>query len=254
MLRAIVFDMDDTLLDWSKHIPDWREVRRTHMRPVYEHLQVLGHSLPALEVVIDVYNEHNQRAWAAAAPPDWIAPRQIDVLRAMCVALELTVETIDLDHLQRIFAWDLLPGVCLFKDTVPVLRTLRAAGLRTGLITNASSPMWMRDRELQALGLIDLLDVRLTAGDVGHLKPHPRPFEVALERLGVASDEAVFVGDRLYDDVVGAQSAGMRAVWVRREPDTPVDSVRPNAIIDSLSDLLKTLDIWYPNWRQLHGT
>jgi FMN phosphatase YigB (HAD superfamily) len=84
---------------------------------------------------------------------------------------------------------------------------------------------------------------------VGHLKPHVRPFAAILERLEVEPEEAIFVGDRVYDDVVGAQSAGIRAVWIRRDPAATADSVRPNAIIDSLTALLPTLDMWFPGWR-----
>jgi putative hydrolase of the HAD superfamily len=249
MLRAVIFDMDDTLVDWSQNPVDWEEVRRNHWKPVYDDLRAAGYTLPELNAIVELYNEHNRRAWAAAAPPDWIAPRQIDVLRDTLFALPIEKNGLDLERLQRIFGWGAIPGVRLFPDTLDVLHAVRAAGLSTGLLTNASSPMWMRDRELDALGLTHLLDARLTAGDVGHLKPHVRPFAAILERLEVEPEEAIFVGDRVYDDVVGAQSAGIRAVWIRRDPAATADSVRPNAIIDSLTALLPTLDMWFPGWR-----
>lgn len=249
MLRAVIFDMDDTLLDWSAHTADWQEVRRAHLRPIYEHLLAAGYGLPDLNTVAEVYHEHNNRAWAGAAPPEWIAPRQIDVLRSALRALKLDPDSLDLNHIQHLFGWGLMPGVRPFPDAQAVLEAVRAAGLYTGLITNASSPMWMRDRELEALGLLHLLDVRVTAGDVGHLKPHPRPFQAVAEQLGVSADEAVFVGDRLQEDILGAQGAGMRAIWVRRDPHAYPDAIKPHAIVDSLLGLLEILDIWYPGWR-----
>lgn len=249
MLQAVIFDMDDTLLDWSAHTIDWHELRRMHLQPIYEHLRAAGYRLPDLNEVAALYHEHNNRAWASAAPPEWVAPRQINVLRSALSALELDPDDLDLDHLQHLFGWDLTPGVRAFPDAEEVLKAVRAAGLRTGLVTNASSPMWMRDRELEALGLLPLLDARVTAGDVGHLKPHPRPFQAVLEQLNISADEAVFVGDRLQEDVFGAQTAGIRAIWMRRDPHASPDALKPHAIADSLLDVLSILDIWYPGWR-----
>ncbi|MBI2165901.1 MAG: HAD family hydrolase [Chloroflexi bacterium] len=48
-------------------------------------------------------------------------------------------------------------------------------------------------------------------------KPHPSLFQTVLERLGVSPAEALMVGDTLDEDVLGAQSSGMRAVWVNRQ-------------------------------------
>jgi len=146
-----------------------------------------------------------------------------------------------------------VPGVQPFADTIPLLESLRSAGLRTGLLTNAAQPMWMRDRELEKLGLLRYFDVRLTAGDVGRVKPHPAPFEALLSSLGVSANQAVFVGDRPQDDVAGAHAVGMRAVWVRRgtaHNGVLREGIRPNAVIDRLGDLLNVLDIWYPGWRE----
>jgi 2-haloalkanoic acid dehalogenase type II len=188
-------------------------------------------------------------AWESSAPPEWIAPRQHEVLRRTLEQLHLNIDQLDLAHLQQLFAWGPIPGVRVFPDTFEVLDTIRAWGVQIGLMTNSSSPMWMRDRELEAMGLLQYLDVRLTAGDVGHLKPHRRAFEAVLNRLGTRPDEAVFVGDRQHDDIVGAQQVGMRAVWVQRGTEDIAEDVQPDATIESLSELPPRLDAWFPNWR-----
>jgi FMN phosphatase YigB (HAD superfamily) len=59
----------------------------------------------------------------------------------------------------------------------------------------------------------------------------------------------VFVGDQMHDDVAGAQTAGMRAVWIQRGSDFSDGSCKPNATITSMRDLLDTLDLWFPGWR-----
>ncbi len=64
-----------------------------------------------------------------------------------------------------------------------------------------------------------------------------------LRELGVRPEETVFVGDRLYDDVFGAQSNGMRAVW-RKSSATPAFAVEPEATIDGLPELIAVVDGW----------
>lgn len=249
MLRAVIFDMDETLIDWSAQEADWYELRRRHLRPVVVHLQEEGHDVPDLDTVVYAYVEANDRLWKASRPPDWIAPHAPTVLHAALTSAGLTVEEKDIPELTRLVAWGPMPGVRPFPDAAEVLRALRDAGVRTGLLTNASSTVYMRDRELRAYGLLDLIDERMTAGDAGHLKPHPRAFQTVLELLDAKPEEAVMVGDRLEDDVAGGQRVGMRAVWVRRNGAKPKDGIVPDATITTLSELLDQLDNWFPNWR-----
>ncbi|MBN1429755.1 MAG: HAD family hydrolase [Anaerolineae bacterium] len=249
MLRAVLFDMDDTLIDWSPREGNWVDLTQQHLAPIHEHLKKSGHTVPDLPVVAEVYGEQSRRAWESIAPPEWKCPRQIDILRSLLIDLGLDTEKMDMDNIQRLFAWGAIPGVRPFDGTLEVLQALRAKGLKTGLVTNASMPMWMRDVELKDMGLLEYLDVRLTAGDVGRFKPHARPFQEALKRLRVSPDEAVFVGDQIHDDVAGAQAVGMRAVWIRRGADVSNGICKPNATIVSIRELLTTFDLWFPGWR-----
>jgi 2-haloalkanoic acid dehalogenase type II len=249
MLRAVLFDMDDTLLDWSNREGNWVDLTQRHLAPIHEHLQKEGHRVPELNAMTEAYGEQNRLAWESISAPEWNCPRQVDILQATLVSLDLEAEKLDMDKIQRLFAWGPVPGVHVYAGTLEVLRALRAAGLKTGLVTNATMPMWMRDAELKAAGLLEYLDVRLTAGDVGKFKPHPKPFQDALRQLQVSASEAVFVGDQVQDDVAGAQAAGMRAVWIQRGADVGNGSCKPNAIISTIRDLPKTLDLWFPGWR-----
>ncbi len=79
------------------------------------------------------------------------------------------------------------------------------------------------------MGLAERLDFAVFSSEVGKRKPHPEIFQRALEALGVEPERALFVGDRLYEDVRGAPELGMttvQALWFRadehpdgREPD-----------------------------------
>jgi putative hydrolase of the HAD superfamily len=106
-------------------------------------------------------------------------------------------------------------------DAVDLLRDLRAAGVRTALLTNG--PSWMQRRKVDLLGLEDELDAIGISEELGAAKPDPAAFAATLELIDAAPDETVMVGDHLDWDVRGALDAGMRgAVWVagddEREP------------------------------------
>lgn len=249
MLRAVIFDMDATLVDWSGFNADWPTLVEQRMSPVSIYLQSRGLEAPLAGQIAQTYVSHARSAWDAVDGPEWHAPREAEILHAALAQLGVDVKQLDPYELISQYAFDLLPGVRAYPDSIEVLRRLRAAGLRCGLLTNAGFPMWMRDRELKALGMLEYLDERLTAADVGRTKPHPAPFEALLSRLDVAPHEAVFVGDNPRDDVAGAQSVGIRAVWVQRSGELPAD-VRPNAIIQNLAELLLVLDRWFPGWQE----
>jgi putative hydrolase of the HAD superfamily len=125
----------------------------------------------------------------------------------------------------------------------PVLRELKhERGLRTALLSNTHWPRAFHEHFLERDGLADLLDARLYTSELTHMKPHPSVFEATLEAIGIDDPStAVFVGDRLHDDVHGAQQAGLRAVWIRND-FVPGFEVEPDAIIDELRELPAALD------------
>jgi putative hydrolase of the HAD superfamily len=107
------------------------------------------------------------------------------------------------------------------EDAIDLLRDLRGAGVRTGLLTNG--PSWMQRRKVELLGLEDELDAIGISEELGAAKPDPAAFAATLELMATAPESAVMVGDHLDWDVRGALAAGMRgAVWVagddEREP------------------------------------
>jgi putative hydrolase of the HAD superfamily len=99
-----------------------------------------------------------------------------------------------------------------------LLADLRAAGVRTALLTNG--PSWMQRHKVRALGLDEQLDAIAISGELGVAKPDPAAFAAALELIDCQADEAVMVGDHLDWDVRGALDAGLAgAVWVAGDDD-----------------------------------
>lgn len=129
----------------------------------------------------------------------------------------------------------------LEEDAVSTLETLREAGYRLGMISNAadeSDVQMLVDRN----NLRQYFDVLLVSAAVGVRKPHPRIFQMALDHWGVSPEQAVMVGDTLGADILGAKLAGMTSVWITRRAQRPgnrdhEDTIRPDEVIASLAEL-----------------
>jgi putative hydrolase of the HAD superfamily len=119
-------------------------------------------------------------------------------------------------------AWE--PARQLGDSTHALLDSLRARGLKTGLVSNAFDPGWLLHNDLERMQVAERLDVAVFSSEVGKRKPHPAIFEAALEGLGVEPARALFVGDRRFEDIRGAKEAGMTTVlayWFRADEDDP---------------------------------
>ena len=100
-----------------------------------------------------------------------------------------------------------------FADAAPLLRTLQGRYC-LAVLTNGT-PAQQRAK-LHGSGLADYFETVVVSGEVGVGKPDPRVFGAALAALDVAPSTAVMVGDSIERDVVGAQAAGLHAVWLNR--------------------------------------
>ena len=104
-----------------------------------------------------------------------------------------------------------------FPDALETIRSLRAHGIKVGVLTNGPSDL--QRRKLEGSGLIGEFDAVAITGELGFHKPDRRAFELALELLGTRAEETAMVGDDLVNDIAGALAAGFGAVvWVEREP------------------------------------
>ncbi|MGH2554506.1 MAG: HAD family hydrolase [Actinomycetota bacterium] len=135
-------------------------------------------------------------------------------------------------------------SITVEPEVVATLDRLRNSGYRMGLVSNISLRPNLMRADLERMGLSTYLDATVFSSEVGVRKPDARIFHEALDRLGAQSVEAVFVGDRLYDDVSGAQAVGIRAVLTRqfRQEDDP--DFAPDAVIKHISELPAVLEEW----------
>ena len=122
----------------------------------------------------------------------------------------------------------------IYEDVVPCLDRLAAAGYRMGIVSNWDNSL---HRTLRMFGLTSYFEHVLASLEEGVEKPDPRLFQIALERAGVAAEDALHIGDNAVDDWQGARSAGMKALVIDRQADARTD-VR----ITDLRQLAEVLD------------
>lgn len=141
------------------------------------------------------------------------------------------------------------PHTYLDPDVPELFAALRGRGIRIGVLSNT---IWPRSRHEQIFrrdGVTDLIDGAVYTCEIPWTKPHPDAFRAALAAVGVADPaRAAFVGDRPFDDIHGAKSAGMRAVLV---PHSAIPAEQhgpsagePDATVQRLTDLLGVIDGW----------
>lgn len=256
-LKAIIFDMDETLLDWRGRSQNWEDYQRDHLGRVFSFVNEKLHPLPSPELFFEQMQANAVAVWMDSKY-SLIAPHLGEVLLQTLVELGVPRQMLKMDDCLRAYEMEPVAGVQPFPDVLPELARLKSYGLRFGLLTNAFHPMHMRDVELRAMGLMPFFEdgCRISAADVGYLKPHPKIFEESLRCMGITPQEAVFVGDSLEADIAGAQGVGMKAV-LRDRAESPLgeeeSEIIPDGKISSLSDLYPLLDQWYPDWTNGKG-
>lgn len=228
--RALLFDMDDTLLDYMAHVDvSWRIICA----------EFAGECAVDADRLREAVREESTAFWRdEEAAGHW----RIKLDEARVVVVTSALERLGVSH-QR--AEDIANGyrrevesrMALFDDTVETLAALRANGFRLGIITNG--PREGQRAKVTRFELAPLVDHVVIEGEFGRGKPDPAVFRHALETLEVEAGEAWMVGDNLYADIRGAQSVGIHAAWIHRDrltmPETPLAT--PDRIVATLHEI-----------------
>jgi 2-haloacid dehalogenase len=119
-----------------------------------------------------------------------------------------------------------------YPEVPDALRRLRAGGLKTAILSNGEPRML--GAAARSARIAELLDAILSVEEVGVFKPHPKVYQLALDRLAVPPHQIVFQSSNAWD-VSGAAAFGLRAVWINRQGLPP--ERLPGAAEHELRDL-----------------
>jgi putative hydrolase of the HAD superfamily len=224
-ISAVIFDWGGTLTPWHSVDQDavWRQVCAAHFPGRGDEMAA---AILAAELALWQVSDESQRSATLADVFD----------RAGVTATDTFLEA-------YFTAWD--PHTFTDPDVIPLLGDLRARGIRAGVLSNTLWPRSAHERVFRRDGVLHLLDGAVYSSEIPWAKPHPEAFRAAMAAVGVTDPAScVFVGDRPYDDVHGAQRAGMRAVLIPHSAVPAYDSAVPDAVITRLADLPAHLDAW----------
>jgi len=209
MLKAILFDLGDTLFDFEPM--DTRAVFEQAGRRAYAYLQARGHMLPSFRRYY--WTQYLAIHWSYLCSK--IRRREFnsfDLLVRMCARMNLALD----DATLRQLAWQWYSPITEYSsvapDVIPTLTRLRDRGFKLALVSNTFIPGFVLDQHMELHGLLEFFPVRVYSSEVGYRKPHPRIFHLALRPLRVPPSKAIFVGDLVKTDIIGAHRLGMRTV------------------------------------------
>jgi putative hydrolase of the HAD superfamily len=140
------------------------------------------------------------------------------------------------------------PSTFTDAQVEPLFTKLRGDQIRIGVLSNT---VWPGDwhREIFVRDKVDhLIDGDVYSSEIPWTKPDPRAFEAAMASVGVDEPgRCVFVGDRIFDDIFGANSAGMRSIFLPHSA-VPIDQIvqrgEPDAVIEELADVYDVVASW----------
>jgi putative hydrolase of the HAD superfamily len=216
MIKAVLFDLDETLL-------------------------VRGEAIKAF--ISAQYNRHARPL--AGIDPERFRTRFLELERNGTVdkrtvygelVAELGITDLSADDLLADYQAVYPQFATLAAGARETLIALRRHGFLTGIVSNGAT--FLQNAKIDAAGLRSLIDIVLVSETEALRKPDPAIFTRAAERLGVSASECIFVGDNPEADIAGARAAGMAAIWYRGIMPWPAGLVEPEHSITALADVL----------------
>lgn len=121
--------------------------------------------------------------------------------------------------------------------TKEALGKLQQMGLKLGMLSNTFIHKSSLERHLRQEGLIDYLPLRLYTYEFPWRKPDERIFRKAAQKIGVDCEKIIYVGDRIDNDVIGAQKVGMLPVLIKAYTNEKKEVPADVAFIESITEL-----------------
>jgi HAD superfamily hydrolase (TIGR01549 family) len=232
-LEVVLFDLDDTLHD-DTHA--YSSAAEEVAREV-----AAEHGIDALALKA-AYITESEGFWHRLSPLD-LKVKLANLRASMWQSALESVGVRDADLAQRSaerYNAYRLKYFALFPGAADVLRSLREAGMRLGIVTNGLSET--HREKIAVLQLSEYFDAIFLSDEVGMVKPDPLLFAHACRVLDAAPAVAAMVGDRYDRDIRGAAEAGLFTIWFNvRGEELPPGTSPPDATCTSISEVGRIL-------------
>ena len=195
MIKGVVFDLDNTLLDFMK-------MKEFAVKAAIKGMIEAGLKVNEDKSYIEINSIYEEFGWENQKVFDVFLEKSIGhvdnkFLAAGIVAYRRAREA----------------NLMAYPNVNKTLMALSKSGIKLGVVSDAPSrEAWMR---IYYLNLYHYFDVVITFDDSGERKPSPIPFQLALDGMGLRPEETIMIGDWPERDVVGAQQIGMKTAFAR---------------------------------------
>ena len=213
MKKAVLFDLDGTLLDRGSSVRRFVEAQHDRLNSSLSHIPKATYVIRFMEL------DCRGHVW------------KDKVYQALVEEFSIagtTWQTL-LEDYETQFQFACVP----FPGLLPMLSKLKSEGYSLGIVTNGFGEF--QSRSIDGLGIRRYLDAVLISDVEGVRKPQLAIFQRAMEKLDVRSADSTFVGDNPDADIAGAKRAGMRTIWKRHLYSSAPEKV--DAIIDNLDEI-----------------
>ena len=195
MIKAIIFDLDNTLLDFVK-------MKQFSVKAAITAMNEAGLEVDEKKAYEDIFDLYMERGWENQQVFD-------DYLNQTVGEVSNKILAAGIVSYRRAREATLL----VYPNVIKALIQLIKMGINLAVVSDAPSrEAWMR---LYYLNLHHVFDPVLTFDDTGVRKPSAKPFQMALDYLKIDPNEAIMIGDWPERDVVGAKEIGMKTIFAR---------------------------------------
>jgi putative hydrolase of the HAD superfamily len=224
MLKAVIFDIDDTLYSYKQ--ANERAMERMKLFVMME----LGIPMKEFEQDCHRLMQEQRQICGNNAGCHSRAIRFQRMMEERGLPLRYGAQLNDLYW--EIMMDEMTPA----EGAAQLLDGLRERGIRLGVGSDMTADWQIK--KLDKLKLLDKLDFIVTSEEAGVEKPELKLFQLCAKKAGCAMEECLFVGDNLKKDVLGALNAGMDAVWV--QPEESLRAEHPNVkSVSALKELIE---------------
>lgn len=242
-IRALLFDVNGTLIDIETD--EWMEEAYRAIAHFLTYQGIILNRSEVRDLYFRIMKEQLSRSEESYPEFDVVAVWR-EVLRRYATASTLALEPEKLGQMPGFIA-ELQRGISrkrllAFPQTHEVLTQLKMR-YRLAIVSDAQSAYGLP--ELRAVGLADYFTPIIISGDYGYRKPDPRLFQAALTALKVDPEEAIYIGNDRFRDVLGGRQAGMKTVlFCPRGNAGGSAETEPDYIIYQFADLLRAVDFF----------
>ncbi|MBY0121593.1 HAD family hydrolase [Bacillus sp. S/N-304-OC-R1] len=212
MIKAIIFDLDGTLLNRDESVKKFIDNQYERLNKWVGHIPKEKYTIRFIELDSRGY------VWK-------------DKVYQQLVA-EFEITGVNWEDLLQDYISEFKHSCVPFPNLISMLEDLRKGNLLLGIITNGYGQFQMDN--IKALGIEKYFKTILVSEWEGIKKPAPKIFKKALEQLKVLANESIFVGDHPENDVKAAQNVGMKGIWKK---DFQWESVKADITVDDLTEL-----------------